>query len=405
VTPPDLNPPAAPPLPATSQRDLHDSALLPERTPAQFYRAIALDRLPSFVAEDRVGGFSYLVAAAPVPALGRQAVLSVPLALRQQEIEREITDLNRGVLLGAVMVILLAALFGASVAQRVSDPVERLTRATQQIASGRLDVRIVAGTADELQRLVNDFNSMAATLREQRAELGRTHELKAWADMSRQVAHDIKNPLTPIQLAAEHLQRVHEDQARPMGAVFDQCLSTVLKQVKLLRQIANEFSTFAAVPVPRFARVDLASLLHDVVEPYRAGLPAHTRLTVTVADGTPDVRADRTLVARALTNLVENAVQALPSGGLIVLGAVAGDPGHVHITCTDTGAGMSAESAAHAFDPHFSTKTGGSGLGLANARRNVELCGGTVLLASEPGRGTRITLALPVAGPPGAESA
>ena len=90
----------------------------------------------------------------------------------------------------------------------------------------------MADTADELRRLVNDFNSMAVTLREQRAELGRTHELKAWADMSRQVAHDVKNPLTPIQLAAEHLQHVHEDSNRPLGAVFDQCIGTVLKQVK-----------------------------------------------------------------------------------------------------------------------------------------------------------------------------
>jgi len=386
-------------LRATSQRDLFYSGLLPERTPALAYRAIALDRLPSFVAGDRAGTFSYLVAAAPVPALGRQAVLSVPLAPRQQEIEREITDLNRGVLLGAVLVILLAAFIGASMAQRVSDPVARLTRATRQIAAGRLDVRIVADTADELQRLVNDFNSMAVTLREQRAELGRAHELKAWADMSRQVAHDIKNPLTPIQLAAEHLQRVHDDSGRPLGTVFDQCIGTVLRQVKLLRQIANEFSTFAAVPVPNPERVALAELLDDVVEPYRAGLAAHTRIQIAVAAGTPDARADRTLLARALTNLVENALQALPTGGVVRLSAAPADGAQVRVTCEDNGVGMSAAAARHAFEPHFSTKTGGSGLGLANAKRNIESCGGAIALESVAGQGTTVRVSLPAAPP------
>lgn len=395
----DVNLFDGPRLRATSQRDLFVSGLLPARTPSRAYRAVALERRPSFAGEDRAGSFSYLVAAAPVPALGRHAVLSVPLALRQQDIERAITDLNRGVLLGALLVILLAAFIGASVARRVSDPVERLTRATRQIAAGEFNVRIAADTADELRRLVNDFNGMAATLREQRAELGRTHELKAWADVSRQVAHDIKNPLTPIQLAAEHLQRVHVDQGRPLGAVFDQCISTVLTQVKLLRQLANDFSSFAAVPVPKLERVPLSALLYEVVEPYLAGLASHTEISIEVAPDTRDASADRTLLARALTNLIENALQAMPSGGRVRLSTAADDIGHVRVMCTDTGIGMTSEAAARAFEPHFSTKTGGSGLGLANARRNITSCGGTISLTSAPGQGTIVAVRLPATEP------
>jgi HAMP domain-containing protein len=127
-------------------------------------------------------------------------VLSVPLASRQREIEQQIDELNRGVLVGAVVVVLFAAGLGASVAGRVSDPVARLTRATRLIAAGRLDVRVVADTADELGRLVDDFSTMTQTLVAQRDELARTNQLKAWAEMARQVAHEIKNPLTPIQL-------------------------------------------------------------------------------------------------------------------------------------------------------------------------------------------------------------
>ena len=268
----DVNLFEGPELRATSQRDLYASGLLPTRTPAKVYRAIALNRLPSFVAEEWLGPLSYVVAAAPVPAAGRDFVLSVPLASRQREIEREIDDLDRGVLVGAVFVILFAAGLGASVAGRVSDPVARLSRATRQIAAGKLDVRLVAETADELSRLIDDFNSMAAKLSAQRAELARANQLEAWAEMARQVAHEIKNPLTPIQLAAEHLEHVHADRGRPLGATFDQCVTTVLRQVRLLRQIASEFSNFAGQPTPRLSAVALGELVEDLVQPYRLGL-------------------------------------------------------------------------------------------------------------------------------------
>jgi signal transduction histidine kinase len=391
-------------LAASSQRDLFDSGLLPTRTPSNVYREIALHRLPAFVGEDRIGGFTYLVAAAPIPVRGRHAVITVPLGTRQREIEHEIDELNRRVLVGAVVVVLFAAGLGASVAGRVSDPVARLTRAARQIAAGHLDVRIVADTADELRRLVDDFNVMAATLAGQRAELARSNQLKAWAQMARQVAHEIKNPLTPIQLAAEHLQRVHEDQGGTLGPVVDRCVATILGQVRLLRQIASDFSNFAAEPTPRFETVAVGDLVTQVVQPYRPGATDRLRLQVDVPDGLPPLRIDRTLVARALTNLIENALQAMPQGGRIAISArPAGRD--VTIAVADTGVGMDPDAASRAFEPYFSTKTGGSGLGLPNAKRYVELSGGSTSLTTAPGEGTTITLTLPAAAPGGAAAA
>ena len=280
-----------PQLVATSQRDLFESGLLPTRTPAAVYREVVLRRRPVHVGEDRIGAFRYLVAAAPIPGLGRDAVLSVPIASRQREIEREIDELTRGVLAGAVVVILFAAALGASVAARVSDPVARLTRATRLIAEGRLDERLVADSADELGRLVADFNTMTEMLASQRDALARANQLQAWAEMSRQVAHEVKNPLTPIQLAAEHLARVHEDQGRPLGPVFDQCVSTILLQVRLLRRIASEFSTYAAEPTLRIEVVDVPALLAEVLAPYRPGLSATTSLEVDAPSTLPPVRS------------------------------------------------------------------------------------------------------------------
>jgi signal transduction histidine kinase len=390
-------------LEATSQRDLFDSGLLPQRTPAAVYRAIALDRLPTAVVEDRLGDVPYLVAAAPLASTGRDTVLSVPLALRQREIARERDQLSRGMLVGAVFVILVAAALGASIAGRISDPVARLTRATRQIARGDLDVRIVVDSADELKRLVDDFNSMAATLGAQRAELVRSNQFKAWAEMARQVAHEIKNPLTPIQLAAEHLQRVHEDQNRPLGQVFDQVLTTILRQVRLLRQIASEFANFAGEPKVQLTEVSVPALVAEVIAPYRAGLGPKITIDVNVPEALPPVRVDRTLVGRAVTNVIENAFQAMPEGGALRVTATA-VVGTVILKIQDTGVGMDAAAVKRAFEPYFSTKTAGSGLGLVNAKRNVEMCGGTMTLTSVQGRGTTITMTLPRVAAPASEA-
>ena len=388
-------------LVASSQRELFDSGLLPTRTPAAVYRAIVIDRLPTAVVEHPLGGVPHLVAATPVISHGRDAVLSVPLAPRQREIEREIQDLNRSVLVGAVLVVLFAAALGAWAARRVSDPVARLSKATREIAQGRLDITIVADTADELRRLIDDFNRMTATLRAQRAALARTNQLKAWNEMARQVAHEIKNPLTPIQLSAEHLQRVHADQGAPLGAPFDTCVRTILDQVRLLRQIASEFANFSGELVTRPEPVAVAALVETVIAPYRLGLTGRVRFDLEVPADLPDVRADRTLLARALTNLVENAIQAMPAGGTLRVTAVASDAAVV-LQIADTGVGMSAEAVDQAFEPYFSTKTGGSGLGLPNARRSIELDGGAITLTSVPGTGTTVTITLPVAHRSGA---
>jgi nitrogen fixation/metabolism regulation signal transduction histidine kinase len=384
-------------LQATSERDLFASGLLPTRTPANVYRAIALEHLPSFVGEERAGTSEYMVAAAPIRSGNREAILTIPLTLRQQEIEREIDELDRRVLLAALIFILVGALMGYSMAERIADPVNRLTRATRRIARGDLDARIAAMSSDELRRLVEAFNSMAADLARQRQQLERTHRLEAWAQMAQQVAHEIKNPLTPIQLSAEHLQRVHIDRGRPLSPVVEECLATILAQVRLLRQIAGEFASFAASPTSRPTPTRLSELVSEVVEPYRLGVTDRTAVTIDVPDTLPPVMVDRTLVGRALTNVIENALHAMPGRGALTINAYEA-PGRsaIVLSVTDTGVGMDDEDLKHIFEPYFSTKATGTGLGLTIARRNVELSGGQIAVDSEKGRGTTVSFDLPV---------
>jgi two-component system nitrogen regulation sensor histidine kinase NtrY len=324
------------------------------------------------------------------------ALLTVPLASRAQEIERQIDTLDRRVLLAALLFILAGAGIGYSMAERIADPVNRLTRATRRIASGQLDTRLAATSSDELGRLVDDFNHMARDLEQQRAELERTNRLEAWAEMARQVAHEIKNPLTPIQLNAEHLRRVNADRGAPLTPVLDQAVNTILAQVKLLRQIASEFSSFASSPSVQRTPVDTAELLREIVDPYRSALAGHIQFNVDVASDLPPVYIDRTLVTRSLTNIIENALHAMSARGTLTI-VTSLDDDDVRIRVSDTGAGMDPDALARAFEPYFSTKASGTGLGLPIAKRNVELSGGTITIHSERGRGTTVELTLPVA--------
>src|SRR6202011_5324388 len=154
---------------------------------------------------------------------------------------------------------------------------------------------------------------MAEELKRQRRELERTQRLEAWADMAPQVAHDIKNPPTPIQLSAEHAARVNVDRGRPLSPVLDDCVNAILSQVKLLRQISAEFSSFASSPTPRPESTRLPDLIEQVVEPYRTGLSNRVQIDVQAPPDLPATTIDRTLFARALTNIIENAIHAMPA--------------------------------------------------------------------------------------------
>ncbi len=350
-----------------------------------------------YVGPERAGDLEYLIAATPVHLEGREAVLTIPLASREQETQAQIEELDRRVLLAAVLFIMLGAGIGYYMAERIADPVNRLMRATRRIARGDLDARVLATSSDELRRLVDAFNQMADDLQRQRGELERTNRLAAWADMARQVAHDIKNPLTPIQLNAEHLRRVHLDRGRPLGALVDECVANILGQVRLLRQISSEFSSFATSPEPKPVETSLADLVDEVVEPYRVGLVGRVEVESRVPAALPAVRIDRMLVGRALTNVIENALHAMPNGGTLTVDAALAPNQMVQLRVTDTGMGMDAEAIAKIFEPYFSTKAIGTGLGLTIAKRNVEANLGTIAVTSEKGRGTSVTMTLPQA--------
>jgi two-component system nitrogen regulation sensor histidine kinase NtrY len=213
------------------------------------------------------------------------------------------------------------------------------------------------------------------------------------------VAHEVKNPLTPIQLSAEHLVRVYDDPNVDFGKVLEECSETILQQVKTLRQISMEFSTFASPEPLRIEPTDIGELVRETVEPYMHTPPDGVDLHLDIANGIPTLAADARLLKRTLLNLVENALHALNGGGTIaVTVSTGGDDSadYVEVSVADSGVGVDAELKERIFEPYFSTRATGTGLGLAIAKKVVADHGGTIELDSELGAGTTVRMRLPV---------
>ncbi len=381
---------------ASSKRELYASGLMLPRAAGSVYRSLVLEGQPLVLRPERIGSFSTLVVCVPVKLGGPEpGLLSIPQALRQREEEAALEELDRTIRLGTVAFLVVTALIGQAIARRISDPIRDLTRATRRVAEGDLEARVSTTSRDELRDLVDSFNQMAGDLQQQRADLERSNRLAAFAEMARQVAHEVKNPLTPIQLSAEHLRRVFGDPGVDFKATLQACTDTILKQVRSLRRIATEFSTFARPTAPAREPQDLGKIVSEAIAPYRAVLPPGVRLDLDLSPGLPAVRADRRLLERAVLNLVENALQAVGEKGTIDVRTRAVD-GRLEVEVEDSGPGLPAEVRERIFEPFFSTKTGGTGLGLALVKKTAQDHGGGVRLDSPAGGRTRAVLWLPV---------
>jgi signal transduction histidine kinase len=234
-------------------------------------------------------------------------------------------------------------------------------------------------------------------LLEDLTEIVRSNRLAAWAEMARRIAHEIKNPLTPIQLSAEHMARLHRDADPALEHVLGDCIQTILSQVRALREISSEFSVYARLPALQLRPTDPATLVRDVLAPYRASPPERVRIEEDLST-VPEIPLDGKVLRRALVNLVENALQAMHDGGTLSVGVAALPDGGASITISDSGEGMDEATLARIFEPYFSTRDAGTGLGLAIARRAVEEHGGTLTAHSRAGRGTVMTIRLPRVG-------
>jgi two-component system nitrogen regulation sensor histidine kinase NtrY len=235
-------------------------------------------------------------------------------------------------------------------------------------------------------------------------EILATQRLGAWKEAVERVIHEIKNPLTPVGLAAQTLKTAHEGDPAKFQALFPSAIDMILSSVRALKELIAEFARFSRLPPVRPARLDPNALVREALAPYERGGPTGIDFRMELAPSLPEVEADADQLKRVLLNVVNNALEAMEGRtGEIVARTEARDS-TVVISVRDDGPGI--EDVERIFEPHYTTKVKGTGLGLAIARQIVEEHGGRIAAESEVGRGSKVTIEIPTAeggpkpGPP-----
>jgi nitrogen fixation/metabolism regulation signal transduction histidine kinase len=286
-----------------------------------------------------------------------------------------------------------AVLLGLVMARRITRPVEALTEGARRVAEGARDVQVTAQASGEVGELVRAFNHMTSELRSTTERLVASERIAAWQEVARRLAHEIKNPLTPIQMSLETLLAAQSAQDARFPTLFRDSAAVVLEEVDRLRRIVDEFSRFARLPKPQLSPVDLGELAQSVLALY-ATPPEGITLLPTLQTGVV-ARADRDQLTQVLVNLVKNAEEAMKDKGGQVRVRVKGTETDAIVEVEDTGPGIPPEHRARIFEPYFTTKEGGTGLGLAIAARILQEHGGKLEVGGEPGQGARFSVVLP----------
>lgn len=297
------------------------------------------------------------------------------------------------------LVAVAAFIVARALARNISRPILELVEGTRRVSSGDLDHPVEVRARDEIGLLVTSFNQMTNDLKVSKEHLRRAERVAAWRDVARRIAHEIKNPLTPVQLSIHRLRKRMPADQPETEHVYTECLDLMETEVANLRRLADEFSKFARMPAPNPTLSDLGVLTHSVADLYR-GSRAEAKVEVRVPDDLPKVRVDPDQFRQALGNLIKNALEAMPSGGTVSVeletSLPPARPGVV-VTVADTGPGLPAEIKDRIFDPYVTSKKEGSGLGLAIVHRIVTDHGGTIEVESEEGRGAAFRLLFPSA--------
>ncbi len=294
----------------------------------------------------------------------------------------------------AVAGVFISLLLGLLISKKILGPVSALVHGARRLAKGELEHRVPLTTSGEIGELVESFNGMADDLVVSRRRLVRAERVAAWREIARRIAHEIKNPLSPIQMSIESLRKAYVSKHSAFDEIFEESTQAILEEVAALRKIVGEFSEFARLPKPTMVVQELNPVVESTVKLY-SSQPGGDRLRYTPGDGLPPVAIDREQIGRVLANLLSNAFWAVGDEGAVRV-STAREEERLLLRVEDDGRGMKTEVLEKVFTPYFTTRQDGTGLGLAIVQRIVEDHGGTIEIESSDGSGTIVTVFLPI---------
>jgi two-component system nitrogen regulation sensor histidine kinase NtrY len=336
-----------------------------------------------------------------IPLSGREGDLLAVLLVgsSRQELLQMLTFIRSLALLVGGGVILLGLVLGWWISARVTRPIEQLADGAREVAAGHWESRVEVHSRDEIGQLAGAFNEMTRQLAEQRERLVQTERVAAWRELARRLAHELKNPLFPLQLTVENLQRARQQNPEQFDEIFFESTATLRDELENLKTIVSRFSDFAKMPPPEFESVDVNDSIRNVIKLFEPQLSAVGRPPITpelyLDENLPRPQADPVLLRRALENLVLNSLDAMPAGGTLTV-RTSQRTGSVHMEISDTGTGLTPEECDRLFTPYYTSKRHGTGLGLAIVQSVVSDHGGKIAVESAPGAGATFSIDLPI---------
>ena len=379
---------------SSSRREFFDYGLLPEQINGEVYYRILYDNLPYFTETQKIGNYSFQILTIPYFIQDNLLLISLPFPLQQQEISEASMELIEFLILISVFFIAAVLLFARGIGGMIITPIRKLLTGTKEVGLGNLEITIPYKRRDEMKTLVDGFNTMIRNLKQHQQDLADMSKKVAWAEMARKVAHEIKNPLTPIQLSAEHLLNVYEDSPGNFEEALKESTSYIIKEVENLRKIAHQFLETSQESVLQKDLLDLKDLIKEAVDPYRKILPERIQIVERYTGEDFRFRGDKVKIKIALRNIIINAIEAIQNEGTVSF-SVHSSGSTLKLSIADTGIGIGKEVLDRIFDPYFSTKDVGTGLGLPIAKKIIEDHIGSIEAEGQENRGTLITIFLP----------
>lgn len=381
-------------LVSSSRREFFDSGLLPELIDGEIYFRTQTENNPFYTQKQRIGDYSFNTLTIPFTYLGSLFLISLPFPFEQQEISNASKEFIEFLVFISFFFVSMVFIFARGMGTMIITPIRKLLKGTREVSLGNLKVFIEHKPQDEMRTLIDGFNSMIENLKKHQQELADLSQKVAWAEMARKVAHEIKNPLTPIQLSAEHLLKVYSDKKGDFDKTLKESASYIIKEVEQLRKIAQEFLEISREKTLQKELFDLRDLVQETVSPFKMTLSERISFKEVYGDEDFHFEGDRAKIRVALRNILINAIEAIRNRGEIEV-TVRKLQDHFSIDIVDTGVGMEKDMQHRVFEPSFSTKDVGTGLGLPITRKIIEDHEGTIKIESELGKGTKVIIQLP----------
>lgn len=378
----------------SSRPELYESGILDRRLSGTAYAEIFVVGKRFHFEMENIGLYRYAVGYKPIVDAAESiiGVIAVPTLYRQDQIDEDVARTNAFLFGVSAIIFIGMALLAIAFANRIAAPIQKLTEATKRVSQGDLDVKVGIKAVGEIEELVRSFETMTKDLKRNRENLVQYERELAWKEMAKQVAHEIKNPLTPMKLAIQHLRQTYRDKVENFDEIFEEISQMVIRQVDALGRIASEFSSFARMPSARLERCSINDIVREAA--YLFEQDQKVEFSITLEQHLPPIMADREELRRAFINIIRNGIQAMDGEGRVeVSSADAGTD--IEIRIRDFGCGIADDIRSKLFQPNFSTKTDGMGLGLAIVKKTIEDMNGSITIESIVNEGTTVIIRIP----------